>query len=99
MLNVEEEVFWTEKEFKQALVTLKKQVPRVLKKGGIFIAKIMDGYIGRKYYPVAFLLFNAISRIMEPKGVFICPIQKKDNISELIRANHIYYLVFKSQLL
>lgn len=95
MLNAEEEVFWTEKEFKYTLNTIQKEVTRVLKEKGIFIAKIMDGYIGREYYPVAFELFNTMSKVMRPKGTFICPIQKKDCIPELIRTNHIYYLVFE----
>jgi len=95
MLNEEEEVFWTEKEFIQALATLQKEIPRILKNEGIFIAKIMDGYIGKKYYPVAFELFNTMTKVLNPKGIFICPIQKIDNIPELIRTNHIYYLVFE----
>jgi DNA modification methylase len=96
MLNNEKEVFWTEEEFRQALSTLQTEVPRVLKKDGIFIVKIMDGYIGKKYFPLAFELFNAMIKRMEPQGIFICPINKKDRISELIRINHIYYLVFKN---
>lgn len=96
MLNNEEEVFWTEEEFRQALSTLQIEVPRVLKKEGIFIVKIMDGYIGKKYFPLAFELFNAMIKRMEAQGIFICPINKKDKISELIRINHIYYLVFKN---
>ncbi len=97
MLDDEEEVFWTEEEFRKALITLKNEVPRVLKKKGIFIAKIMDGYIGKVYYPLAFDLFKAMSINMVPKGTFICPIKKKDRISTLIRPNHIYYLVFENK--
>lgn len=95
MLNYEEEVFWTEEEFKIALKTLYNEIPRILKLNGVFIAKIMDGYIGRKFYPNTFLLFNKMSQELEPKGIFICPIQKKDTIMKLIRPNHIYYLVFE----
>lgn len=95
MLNEEEEVFWTEKEFEFALNTLQKEIPRVLKKEGIFIAKMMDGYIGKEYYPNAFKLFNLMKNVLKPEGIFICPIQKRDSTLKLIRTNHIYYSVFK----
>ena len=95
MLNDEDEVFWTEKEFFKALNTLRKHVPRVLKKNGYLIVKIMDGYVGKKYYPLAFRIFEKISKVMIPQGVFICPINKKDNTRSLIRTNFIYYLVFR----
>ncbi len=97
MLNDEDEVFWTEEEFKHALITLQTEAPRVLKKEGIFISKIMDGYIGKRYYPLAFDIFNTISIKMESKGIFICPVNKTDKISELIRTNQIYYLVFQNK--
>lgn len=97
MLDEEKEVFWTEKEFEESLNNLQKEIPRILKERGIFIVKIMDGYIGKEYYPLAFNLFNAISKLLCPRGIFICPIQKTDNISSLIRTNHIYYLVFEKR--
>ncbi len=96
MLNNEEEVFWTEQEFAEALTTLQTEVPRILKYKGIFIAKIMDGYIGKKYLPLAFELFDIMAKEMEPQGIFVCPIDKKDKIPGLIRINQIYYLVFKN---
>jgi DNA modification methylase len=96
--NNDKEVFWTEYEFFQALKTLQSEVPRVLKRNGFFIVKIMDGYIGKKYYPLGFEIFSKMSKVMEPKGIFICPINKKDNILQLIRTNFIYYLVFQNKL-
>ena len=97
MLNHDEEVFWTEKEFRESLEILKKEVPRILKDRGIFIVKIMDGYIGKEYYPNAFEIFNIFTNIMIPRGIFICPIQRKDTIIHFIRENHIYYIVFQKE--
>ncbi len=97
MLSETEEVFWTEAEFERALQTIQKEVPRVLKGSGVFIVKIMDGYIGKEYYPLAFKIFDAMSKVMKAKGTFICPIQKKDNVVQLIRENHIYYLIFENK--
>lgn len=97
MLNDENEVFWTEEEFEESLETLKTEIPRILKDKGVFITKIMDGYIGKKFFPLAFKLFEVVCSKMEPKGIFICPINKKDKISELIRPNHIYYMVFENK--
>jgi len=97
IFNNQEEVFWTENEFKEALLNLKKNIPRILKQRGIFIAKLMDGYIGKKYYPNAFKLFDALQKVTEPIGIFICPIRREDLVSDLIRTNHIYYLVFQKK--
>ncbi len=95
MLDAEEEVFWTEEEMEKTFKILEVEVPRVLSDGGIFIGKIMDGYIGKEYYPNAFNLFSHMSRGLKPKGTFICPLQRKDTIMKFIRPNHIYYLVFQ----
>ena len=95
MFDEEKEVFWTQRNFEKSLNSLQSDVPRVLKEKGTFIVKIMDGYIGKKYYPLAFNIFNKMSKVLYPIGTFICPINKKDNVSNLIRTNHIYYLVFK----
>ncbi len=97
MLDDEKEVYWTEKEFEKALETLQKEVPRVLKDKGIFIAKIMDGYVASDYYPNAFKIFEKMKEVMHPRGIFICPIQRKNTIIKLIRVNHIYYLVFQKK--
>lgn len=97
MLDDEKEVYWTEKEFNKSLETLQKEVPRILKDKGIFIAKIMDGYVAKDYYPNAFKIFEKMKEVMEPKGTFICPIQRKNTIIKLIRVNHIYYLVFQKK--
>ena len=97
MLNDEKEVFWTEKEFDEALQTIQKEIPRILKDNGVFIVKIMDGYIGKNYYPNAFKLFKVMFGVMRSEGIFICPIQKKDLIHNFIRENHIYYLVFRKE--
>jgi len=98
MLNEENEVFWTQKEFEQSINNIQREIPRVLKINGIFIIKIMDGYIGKNYYPIAFDFFNKMSKTLHPIGTFICPIQKPDNISTFIRANHIYYLIFEKRI-
>lgn len=95
MLDEENEVFWTQKEFEQSTINLQREIPRVLKIKGIFIVKIMDGYIGKNYYPLAFDIFNKMSKKLRPIGTFICPIQKQGNVSTLIRSNHIYYLIFE----
>jgi len=95
MLNVEDEVFLTEKEFELMLCCLKENIPRILKNKGIFIAKLMNGCVGKIYYPNAFNLFNVIEKVMKPKGVFICPIKRGDNLN-FVRENHIYYLVFQN---
>jgi len=95
MFNEEKEVFWTEDEFNQALNTLQNEVPRVLRKRGIIIIKMMDGYIGKYYYPNTFKVFNSLSNVMTSLGIFICPIQRK-NPQNFIRENHIYYVVFQN---
>ncbi len=97
MLDDEEEVFWTEKEFKESLDTLEKEVPRILKENGILIVKIMDGYVAKDYFPNAFDVFERMKKVMKPMGTFICPIQRKNTIIKLIRVNHIYYLVFQKK--
>ncbi len=97
LLNHDEEVFWTEKEFEESLQTIQKEVPRVLRDEGIFIVKIMDGYIGKEFYPNAFRIFEVMLNVMKSKGIFICPIQRKDTILRLVRENHIYYLVFENK--
>jgi len=96
LLFNENEIFWTEDEFDKSLDNIKKEVPRILKNDGIFIIKIMDGYIGKKHYPNAFILFNALNKIMESKGIFICPIKREDN-DYFVRENHIYYIIFKKE--
>lgn len=96
MFNNEEEVFWTEEELEKALRTLKKEVPRILINQGVIIIKIMDGYIGKKYYPNTFKIFNSLSNVLKPLGVFICPIKRKDT-QGFIRCNHINYIVFKKE--
>lgn len=94
LLNYSAEVFWTQEEFEESLQVIKEHVPRILKEGGIFIIKIMDGYIGKTYYPNAFRIFQELNTKLKPIGIFICPIQKKSNVPQFIRTNHIYYLVF-----
>ena len=95
MLDDEAEVYWTEKEFKEALETLQKEVPRILREKGVFIAKIMDGYVAKDYFSNAFDIFEKMKKVMIPRGTFICPIQRKNTIIKLVRVNHIYYLVFQ----
>ena len=55
---------------------------------------MMDGYVGKVYYPNSFKVFNVLSNVTKPVGVFICPIQRKDSLN-FIRENHIYYLIFQ----
>ena len=97
MLDDKEEVFWTEKEFEESLETLQKEVPRILKEKGVLIAKIMDGYVAKEYFPNAFKIFEKMEKVMTPRGTFICPIQRKNTIIKLVRVNHIYYLVFQKK--
>jgi len=95
LYNINEEVFWTLQDFKASLRGLRKEVPRVLKKGGILICKIMDGYVGRKYFPNSFCVFSSFSSILVPVGHFIVPIQRI-NYPDSVRVNHINYFVFKN---
>jgi site-specific DNA-adenine methylase len=97
MLDDKEEVFWTEKEFEESLETLQMEVPRILKEKGVLIVKIMDGYVAKDYYPNAFKIFEKMEKVMNPRGTFICPIQRKNTILKLVRVNHIYYLVFQKK--
>jgi len=94
LFSNEQEVFWTEDDFNKSLITLKKEVPRFLKIGGVIIIKMMDGYIGKEYYPNTFKVFNSLIGVMKPLGIFVCPIQKKDSFG-FVRINHINYIVFK----
>jgi SAM-dependent methyltransferase len=88
------EIYWTLDDFKHSLTGLRREVPRVLKKGGILICKIMDSYVGRTYFPNTFAVFNCFSQLLSPVGVFIVPIHR-ENYPDAVRVNHINYLVFK----
>ena len=95
MYEEEEEVFWTEKDMQKALQILKTEIPRVLKKGGVLITKIMDGYQGKDtYFPNHYIFYNIFTIFLKPEATFIVPIHRR-NIPNIIKTNHIYYQVFK----
>ena len=100
VLNVEgrdlsevEEVYCLEKEFNEMVECVGGQAVRVLKNKGVLIMKMLDGYVGRRYYPNVFKAFNSVVGL-EPFGCFICPLNRKSGLPTLVQINHIYFLVF-----
>jgi len=90
----ENEVFWTLDDFRCSLFGLRSEIPRVLKDGGFLICKIMDGYVGKLYFPNTFLVVNNfVLAGLSIVAHLIVPIQRR-NYPDALRVNHINYLVF-----
>jgi len=98
MLSAEDEVSWTHEEYREALEALKHEIPRVLKPGGVLIFKIMDEYVGHKFYPNHFIGYEALCGAMTPVAHFMCPLTRK-GMPGLIVSNVIHYLVFRRRLI
>jgi DNA modification methylase len=91
-----EEVYCAEKEFEEMIECVGKEAHRVLRNNGILIIKMIDGYVGKKYYPNIFKTFNSIVKL-EPLGCFVCVLNRKSGAPNLVQINHIYFLVFEKK--
>lgn len=95
-LNNIEEVYCSEKEFLRMLDCVSKHVKRVLKNNGVLIVKMIDGYVGKTYYPNTFLAFNKLVKSgLIPFGHFISVMSRKSFGKDIVQVNHISFLVFR----
>jgi DNA modification methylase len=88
-----EEIYCTEDEFNRMIECVGKEAKRVLKNKGVLIMKMIDGYVGREYFPNVFRAFNAVEGL-KPLGCFISVMSRKSTSPTLVQVNHIYFLVF-----
>jgi len=97
MLTTKDEVFWTINDFKISCKNLEIEVPRILKKGGIFIIKIGDAYTKDEYFPSSFYFWDTFKTSLKIMGHFMIMTEAKDCIFHMVKDNVYHYLVFKKE--
>jgi len=95
-LSDKKEIYTTEKEFKEMVTCVGENAYKILKDNGILIIKMIDGYIGSKFYPNTFNMFISVKNL-EPRGHFISVLNRRSGFPTVVQINHINFLVFKKE--
>ena len=96
ILSDEKELFWTKNDLSKSVINLGSEVPRVLRTNGIFIVKISDSYVGKKYIPTHIKVGAFLSKKMSMIATIIAFSQtKKTSMPGFVRLNNFYYLIFE----